>query len=173
MGFVKVAACLDVELGAEYNTSSLMDGGGHKIEDVVVAVDASASGTLDHVGERDALVQNSQFALWRRVVSWVQEDTAVQQGPVHVAHHRPDVAQRVWTPLRWVLHGVDVLLHRWVPLLLVAFVDRVHIEGVLDPNVRVSQDEITQVVSLGVAINLIVESEHKEGCVAVDAVARS
>ena len=70
---------------------------------------------------REALVEHAQLAIGALLVSGVDEDTAVQDGAVYVAHHGADVARGVLV----LLAPVDVVEDRQVPVGRVALIARV------------------------------------------------
>jgi len=83
------------------------------VENTLFAVNRAPSRMLNDIRHRVALVAEPQFPLGMLRVARVCEHPAVHQRAVCVAHHRPDVAERVWAPRGFIFvrDVLDIPLH--------------------------------------------------------------
>ncbi len=86
-----------------------------------VRVQCFAASLFDQHGQRVALIEEAEFALWVLPGARIEENAALDQDAVHIADHTADIAQAV------VLIGtvVNVVAHFEVELGVVALVHRV------------------------------------------------
>ena len=102
---------------------------------------------LRQKGHRERLVQQPQLARLALLVVRVAKDAAVEQRPVHVGDHAPDVARRVGRAAGGggrVLDAVEVGEHGRVEVHRVALVERVDLPARRDADVRVREDEVAE-----------------------------
>lgn len=102
-----------------------MDRVGHELEDPLdLALEHAGGGNaaclLDDHRHGDALIKEPKLPLGRLGVGGVQVDAPVQDGPVDVGDHRPDVPGRV--RLASGFEDLDRVLDGGVPVAAVAFV---------------------------------------------------
>mmetsp|Transcript_48082 Transcript_48082/g.115568 ORF Transcript_48082/g.115568 Transcript_48082/m.115568 type:complete len:267 (-) Transcript_48082:327-1127(-) len=138
---------VDVAGRAQDHRTPLVDVGGHEVEHALHrAVEHAGGGDaarrLADERHREALVQHAQLAVGALLVCGVDEDAAVQDGAVHVAHHRADVSRGVLV----LLAPVDVVEDGEVPVGRVALVARVDLLATANGelHVGVGVDELSK-----------------------------
>lgn len=111
------------------------------------------------------LVEDTQLALAALGISRVGENTAVEESPVGIGHHATNITRAVGLlALAGVLQRVEVLVHPVIPVHAVTLVDRV--DGPLGRklHVGVCQDELTQRVLHGEAVDTTVAHGDHQLC---------
>ena len=117
---------------------------GLEVHDARLARERQAARLLYQEGHGRCLIQQAQLAVRVLGVSRVTKDAPVEQRPVHVTHHRPNVARRVlhFGLALAGLQGRDVLLQRLVPVPTVGLVHRVDLTPLGNLDIRVRQHEL-------------------------------
>ena len=110
---------------------------------------------LKHHSHRRALVQNPQLPLRTLLIRRVRKDPPIQQCPVSVRNHTPNIPRTVrFSPLlNWKFQAIKVLLDRLFPVQRVPLVDAVDCPGFGESHVRVREDELAQGVVHGEAVD--------------------
>lgn len=111
------------------------------------------------------LVEDTQLALAALGISRVGEHTTVEESPVGIGHHATNITRAVrLLAVTGVLQRVEVLVHPVIPVHAVTLVDRV--DGPLGGklHVGVCQDEFTQGVLHGEAIDTAVAHGDHQLC---------
>ena len=115
-----------VLLAAQEDGGPGVEGSRDEVQGRDVTVRRGTAGPLNDEGHGEALVQDPELAARSVLSLGVEEDASVLDGPVDVGDHGPDVASSVGVGAR--LLPPDVFSHGRLPLVLVAFVDRVDLE---------------------------------------------
>lgn len=117
-------------------------------------VHSETTGVFKQHSHGRAFVQNTQLTLGGLLVGRVSEDTTVEQCPVSISHHATNVASTVrLLALGGELQRVEVSVGPLLPVAAVTLVDGV--DGALggEGHVGVSEDEFTQGVLQGEAVD--------------------
>jgi hypothetical protein len=91
----------------------------------------------------------------------VPKDTAVQQRPVDIGHHRTDVPRRIRLAVGRVLDRLEVLDRGGVEVERVALVERVDLASGRDLDVGVGEDELAQRLVEGEAVHALASGEDE------------
>lgn len=137
----------------------------HVQQSLHLRVDGETTRVLKDETHGRTLVQDTKLALGALRVGRVCKDTSVQQCSVGVGNHATDVSRAVWLLARlWVLELLKVLLDPLGPVHRVPLVDRVDGATRGDTHVRVSEDEFTQGVVEGEAVDRSCFHGHDKLC---------
>ena len=102
--------------------------GRNDVEDAAsVAVGRLSAGLFGEESNRVALVEQTDFAVWRRCGTRIDVNATLEQIPVEIGNQRTDIARGIRTACRLVnlLNVFDVPLYSFGEFQVVALVNRV------------------------------------------------
>mmetsp|Transcript_70650 Transcript_70650/g.160453 ORF Transcript_70650/g.160453 Transcript_70650/m.160453 type:complete len:306 (+) Transcript_70650:159-1076(+) len=168
-------ALIDVLRRAKNDRDSLVNVHRWDVHHAAVASDSLATSLLQDEGHGGALVEETQLAVLVLRVCWVREDAAVEQRAVHVADHGSNVAERVrgLGLTLALLNGVDVVLHRLIPIVHVRLVARVNLAALGDLDAGAGQLVVSDVHIKGETDDPAAEGQDQLRGGGVEAVARA
>ncbi len=115
---------------------------------------------LEHQRHRRTFIQDPQLALRTLLIRRIRKNATVQQRPIRVRDHGPDIAGAIRLAflarlgvLGRVLEAVEVLLDGLLPVQTVPLVDGVDGAGAGHAHVRVGEDELAEGVVHGEAVD--------------------
>lgn len=158
MLLVHVDDLLDFFLRAQVDTAAVVDVLRHGFEETLgVRVNGQTAGVFEQHGHGGTLVQDTQLTLGALGIRGIGEETTVKQSSVGIGNHATDVTGTVGLlAFAREFERVEVFVHPRFPVHAVTLIDRVDtlLGGHL--HVGVGQDEFSQRVFHGEAVDCAV-----------------
>ena len=109
---------------------------------------------LKHHSHRRTLVQNTELSLRRLFVTWICEDSSVQQRSVRIRNHRTNISRAVrLSSILRILQTLEVFLNRILPVHRISLIHRVNRSLLWDAHIWVSENELSEGVIHGETVN--------------------
>lgn len=141
-----------------------MNFSGDNIEDIDFSSAGSSTGLFDDVGHWIAFVQEPEFSTFGRRCGWIDEDSAVFNGPVDISHHTAYISGTVGLSLGWILLVLDIVEDSSIPFMSIAFVDGIDFSSFWDFHVGIRQDEFTNCRIVHETIDTVAQTQdHHSG----------
>ena len=115
------------------------------VQNTLSSSGALAASLLSQETHRSALVQETELSSGVLGVTWVSIDATIKEGAMEITNKGTNVTRsvRLATPVRGLLEGVHVRLEFRGPSLVVTLIERVDHALLMDLDVRVREDELT------------------------------
>ena len=172
LGGVGIKNFLNGILGSHNNRDTLVDVFRGDFHNTFLSGRRKSSSLFHDEGHRGSLIQQSKLSVGVFRVSWVSENSSVQEGTVDVANHGSNVSagESLSAGSSSLTPSGDDILKRLVPLVEVSFVHGVDTAVLRDLDIRLRKNEFSEGLVKSEDVNTVSKSQSKEGRGGIQAV---